>query len=733
MAIDSKKDDSIRRIIQTGEYLKVQSTTQEGKAFGEYLVNIKKNQNEIIIQPLSLFADTLDVMRSNPQSFKPSNFEKAYKVAVNVYNLMFYHGEETPNFESLRIVYLELFEDNGILSRNLFSKAFYDCFSDKQNLIRFYQSTSGIIEPGDKWKATLDFASESRKLYFDDDSFMAALRSFVASTGSLSVEGVKAFAKDEIDKLYRMNGIYNVTAADIAEVDLKLSQINDLVARAQLLKEELDSSTESLKKTANEAANALSESINLQSEKLRLTIKEENENVKKIYDECLQNINNSVNKEIQKSTANFLTESREEIDKLALEAKQICANAAVDVSELNSNADSVISRMKTAVVEDATVAKIIANSEKNKVFLEKINAISAIAPAAVAVPSVSAPSAMPVSVSAKGGEVSPVAKISTVNVVAEKEKPADLTPSELLDSKIPFKERFKKATDIKNRLAVEKGEFFHEKFDDVLIAVMENTNPYLIGPSGCGKTYLIKQISDVLNLSRTDIGYINEEYDILGFQTANGSYSKPNFYRCYKYGGIAFCDELDNGNSRASVKLNSFLSNTEDAYFCFPNGELVPRHPNFRFVSAGNTDGNGANMNYNSREKIEESVMQRLLPIYIGYDNRLEKSILKDYPEWFDFVCLFRNATTEWQNTNGVEASGIITTRDTSRIKKYLTNNSFDTTAIIKYEFIQTKNLSYLTFLADYMKKNSKGKDSTLLNIFINLTEQYKKDGGWNR
>jgi ABC-type dipeptide/oligopeptide/nickel transport system ATPase component len=275
----------------------------------------------------------------------------------------------------------------------------------------------------------------------------------------------------------------------------------------------------------------------------------------------------------------------------------------------------------------------------------------------------------------------------------------------------------------KKQYMVAMGEHFHKMFDDVLIAVMENSNPYLIGPSGCGKTFMVSQIARILGMDFIDIGYINEEYDILGFQTANGGYSRPNFYRCYKYGKIAFCDELDNGNSRATVKLNSFLSNLKEASYSFPNGENVRRHPNFRIIGAGNTDGNGADSNYNSREKIEESVQQRFTPIYIGYDNEVEKKILADYPDWYSFLVLFRMATDEWGRNNYGDAPGIITTRDATRIKKYRDNNSFDMEKILEYEFIQTKDITYLAFIEDHIKKNIAGYEnaSTIFNAFSSM------------
>ena len=226
----------------------------------------------------------------------------------------------------------------------------------------------------------------------------------------------------------------------------------------------------------------------------------------------------------------------------------------------------------------------------------------------------------------------------------------------------------------------------------------------LLGPSGCGKTFMVKQIASILNMDFVDIGYINEEYDILGFQTATGAYSTPNFYRCYKYGKIAFCDELDNGNSRATVKLNSFLSNNKDASYNFPNGENVKRHNNFRIIAAGNTAGNGADANYNTREKIEESVQQRFMPVYVGYDNYVEGKILADYPEWYEFIVLFRDGTDNWGSMNDTAAAGIITTRDTAKIKRYLDNKSFDMGKILDYEFIQTKDMEYLAFLVSHMK-----------------------------
>ncbi|MCM1579149.1 MAG: AAA family ATPase, partial [Ruminococcus sp.] len=269
---------------------------------------------------------------------------------------------------------------------------------------------------------------------------------------------------------------------------------------------------------------------------------------------------------------------------------------------------------------------------------------------------------------------------------------------------------------------------------EVLTAVIEDSNPYLIGPSGCGKTYLIGQIADMLGIECLDVGYINEEYDLIGFQTASGGYNYPAFYRAYKFGGIVFCDEFDNSNSRAAVKINSFMAGGKNASYCFPNGERVKRHPNFRIIAAGNTAGSGADRNYSTREKIEESVAQRFTAMYVNYDNRLEGRILADYPEWFGFACAFRNATDAYSRANDIVPPGIFTTRDAASIKKYLDHKSFDEKAIMEYEFIETKETDHLAFLKKEMEKfyseNSEAAGRELFGIFAERIDTLIENGG---
>ena len=272
------------------------------------------------------------------------------------------------------------------------------------------------------------------------------------------------------------------------------------------------------------------------------------------------------------------------------------------------------------------------------------------------------------------------------------------------DESISFKRRFEKLMELKERDIYYNNAVYHEKFDDILTMILENQTPYIYGPSGCGKTYMIeRQIAGLLGQNITTNGYILNEQDILGYVSqSNGNYVPSNLYRCYKLGDIIFFDELDSSIGNATVVLNKFIGGKDENYV-FPNGEELKRHPNFRIVSSGNTDGSGETI---IRQKIDESLMQKLTPIEINYDSKIEKRILIDYPGWYNFGTYFRKAAESINNNSQetVNNISVFTTKDASNIKNYLKNKSFTDDQILSYEIIGTKSEDYLNMIYKNME-----------------------------
>lgn len=718
MGIFSKnnKDEEVKR---EAEILKELSNHPEQSVIrtSYKLAKICEEPENAIMKPISLYFDCVEMMLANKSNYALSSFYNNIEYAEKIYKQVFVYDEETPDFDNIALVFVEMFDENGAIPRKCFNETFFNLFNNKHNYIKWVKS----LLPSDKILAIeryyVSYATEARSYYSNEDMFTANV---INVTRRLIDSAEPQITLDqEIKNLEHMVGIYNVDENLILTAEQNIIAAQQLVEKSRGILEIVDSRINTIDNLSRNTINNIKIFSDAEVTKAKADLENINDKLNRAYTEFLDNQKTLITYDRQQLIKEVFFDAEQKLNELKQMAQMAVSSANLELMRINQESGNMVSKLDSYVKDDANIKKLLSDADANKELMSKLEKLMIIndqnidqiskTMASNAGIDNSATSnngientVNTISVTSTGNTINPVVG-QDANIDVEEETMSVVSP--LLDETISFKDRFDRVMEMKAKLEAE-GEHFHKMFDDVIIAVMENSNPYLIGPSGCGKTYMVSQIARLLKLDFIDIGYINEEYDILGFQTANGGYSKPNFYRCYKYGKMAFCDELDNGNSRATVKLNSFLSNTEDASYNFPNGENVKRHDNFRVIAAGNTAGNGADSNYNTREKIEESVQQRFTPIYVGYDNKVEEAILGGNRDWYEFVVLFRQATDAWGKNNYGGAPGIITTRDVTRIKKYLDHQSFSEEKIIDYEFIQTKDASYLAFLDAYIRDN---------------------------
>ena len=709
------------------------------------LERIKRGTEEPKIKPLALYLDMIDMIRR--QASLPSNVPGLIHHAEEIYNALFLFDENTPEFDKTVEVFKVLAGDNGLVMRGFFYPYLFAAFSDKISYLTLVQVISRQRNALKIFDAIKTHAMEVRPYIIDEGAFLTYLLNTVSKLLNESPDSYGAFLDNELLKMQRSNGVYDIDPVRLAQVEKNVQKAALTVESGKNVLDTLELKSREMERIAGEIEERSKETVHTTELYLDTKVKSAVESIEAKLKEYEAQQKESIRLEKEVFLKQLFSEAETELGKYKALAKTVTGSAAAEINSLSMEADDVIHRIRQAsdtderlrdqtkkLKEDTELLERIAKLQVlNDSMIERLGKINESAVAeevssgkAEAAAEDLSPSVSAVNLTAAQSSAGPAAvAASAVNTV----RPIP-SVNPLLDRNVPFKERFAIAMKEKER-RMAQGELFHEMFDDVLTAVMEEVNPYLIGPSGCGKTYMVQQIGDLLNVDLSDIGYINEEYDILGYVTAMGEYSESNFYRLYKYGGIAFCDELDNGNSKATVKLNSFLSNHVHASYCFPGGEKVEKHPNFRVVAAGNTDGNGADVNYNTRERIEESVQQRMIPIYVGYDNRVEQAILKDYPAWFEFACAFRYATDRWKEVSGIPAQGIFTTRDAFRIRQYMDNGSFTPVKIMNYEFVQTKEPEYLAFLKDEIEKRLK-KDSESYGIwqmFASEVDRVRKSG----
>lgn len=728
-----------------------QSSRKDAANLVEMIQGYVKNPEEQKIRPLRLFLDTVEMTLKNSHIAKMDNALDCLRYGEMIYTYVFVYEEATPNFDGLRNMFLNMFDENGVVEKRVFNSTLYELFFEKVNYCRWsivIPLKNTFLKRSDR---IVEFALRSRAFFPDEESFTVNL---MYVTGKfMRNEADERIFEENMSELRRMAGIYEISEEKILSAEQKLLELQRAAGTMKDSLALVEERAEVLNDLSARAVKSADDYCKDSFVRMQTRIRNLSDEMDKEHRAFMDTQRQSILADKAELVQSVFNDSQAELTELKKTVSKMIMSAKAELLRANKESDSVMTKVQAFLENDERVQKMLANAQDSKRLNDRIDKLMVLndstidyvadqvakvqqqqsAPAAPAAPVAPVAPAAPAAPAASGPAVVTMQNITSnvegnaapavpANVYVESDEMEPV--SFILDETVPYQERWKEAMERKNVL-VGKGEHFHTMFDDVLCAVIENANPYLIGPSGCGKTFMVHQIQEILGLESIDIGYINEEYDILGFQTANGGYSRPNFYRCYKYGKIAFCDELDNGNSRATVKLNSFLSNSKNASYSFPNGENVKRHPNFRIVAAGNTTGNGADANYNTREKIEESVQQRFTPIYVNYDNAVEKAILSAYPAWYEFVVAFRSATDAWARYSHAGAPGIITTRDTARIRKYLDNRSFSPSKILEYEFVQTKEPEYLAFLANEMKKvNCGNKDcGKLIQAFCNRVE----------
>lgn len=236
----------------------------------------------------------------------------------------------------------------------------------------------------------------------------------------------------------------------------------------------------------------------------------------------------------------------------------------------------------------------------------------------------------------------------------------------------------------------------HEKFDDVLNLVNLDIPVFLTGQAGTGKNVICKQVAEALGLDFYFTNAVTQEYQLKGFIDANGIFHETQFYKAFTQGGLFFLDEMDGSIPETLIILNSAIANR---YFDFPIGK-VEAHPNFRIVSAGNTCGTGADIEYTGRFQLDASSLDRFALIEIDYSPSIEKAVTNDNDELCKFARKFRQVT----NKCGIHC--LFTYRSLERITKL--EKVFDLEKAIQMSLTKGLRKDDIQIIASEMASNDK-------------------------
>ena len=251
--------------------------------------------------------------------------------------------------------------------------------------------------------------------------------------------------------------------------------------------------------------------------------------------------------------------------------------------------------------------------------------------------------------------------------------------------------------------------YYHEKFDQVLTYAQLGEPIMLVGPAGSGKNVIVQQVADALGVKMRYINNASDEFKLTGYMDAGGVYHGTEFYDACVEGGVFFLDEIDASDANALIILNSVLANH---YMTFPH-KHIDVNPDLRIITAANTFGTGADLDYVGRNTLDAATLDRFDIISVDYDRTLERHLYPD-SDVLEFMWAFRDAV------NISKIHHIVSTRGIGKVyRKEM--NGISPREILLSNVVKNLNQDDLNTILGQMKECS--KQNKFYRELTNLTK----------
>lgn len=707
--------DKLKILIEKNPYL-----SRENK---DYLLNC--NSENYNFGSEDNFYEFIKAIISN-KAICELNMEKVLNESLAIYKVFELYGDDFKKF-------LMLFLPTGIYENNLFST---DILLHFEKIDNYFLAMKMLIKHDialKNFNETIRLIS-SLGIYTPNDMELNSMLSYFLTIANFS-ENYSDNVDSVIDIAKRRAGVYD----DLSD---------DYLAKMETLVNKSAATLETYKKE-EQRIKELSEGLKATRLEVQKIIKSFEERIAKI-DEEMRKISERHQGEIDDKYLEVYLKLQEDcrilVDKLDEKANTEAKKAAVDAvarieesAKRLANLENQYKTMTKTEIEGLENIKKIATDEVEKGLKEIRDLVSRLnVDESVDLSKLSEllkTGVTPNIVVPSQSIITPVQNGIVQDTLVEDIKLPDILPC--FKESIAFQKRYKMMMERKEKL-VSEGEVYNDAIDDCIYFILRNFYPYLYGPSGAGKNYFVKQLGKLFDLPVSNIGYITEEHDIVGGKTAHGNYSPSNFYNCWLNGYLGFANELDNSVAQACIKLGDFLDAEAGEEYTFPAMHSIKRHPNCRIIAAGNTTGSGSNRAYNARQKFDESIKQRFKYIKFDFDEKVEKEILKNHKDWYDFSMLYREALNNYYQFKEGEVEGQITTRDMRDVRTELEDKIFPDEKVLYYEYIEEKRPDCLANIISYMNdanntKNASGKVKELVKKFedtaYKMHPRMKKNG----
>ena len=688
-----KKEEEQKKLRLLEEEIYSSNLDDSSKMFIEtYLDKIKRGYNNPFYDIDTLIRVLIGIVDSEYKDYE--DFEKHFKTVTKVFHKVVDINSE--DFERNKDRFIDDFVgDHGVIYNGLYDDGIFSIFKNKED----YFDIMNLINNNPLLRNNFDiikvYIQAVSKYCLNQDVLKRDIISYLDGYETVLEEDYEKYSEECLEDAKRRVGIYNLNPKELATVDTKLRRVESFLEQFGIYMTSIKEEKKALNTLVGESKKEIRKEKDDSINRLRQLIEVEKKLLMEKLDSYLIELEDLMKTKSDETFKQVIETYKKQIEEFRNLFKGYSLAASKDLIAIQNATEDSIKTLQSYVTNEPQLQQLLTKAQEQNQVREKI-----------------------VQLVAKEEELLKVAKLEQPkeqviipgydrvmvpyrHMILPEQIPTSIISA--LDERIPFDKRIKAVED-RMKLNEAKGEIYHKKVEQIAIDIMEGDWPYLWGPSGTGKSHMVKQVADLLGMSFMKAGKITEPHSILGYNDPQGRYRITPTFIAALYGHLLSLDEFDNGNPDTQVVLNDIYSEllnkidnpNEVCEVMFGDDIPVNIHPNFRMIAAGNTSGEGENSVFSSRGKIDESIQERMTPIYIDYDNRVEEQILKDYPSWYKFFIDFREACSNFAQNNGLEApQGTTTTRDAAAIKKYVDHNSKSLDQIIAERFIQIKDSEY--------------------------------------
>ena len=664
-----------------------------------YLDNIRKGYPNDFGDMDTLFQVFMKLLDSNFSGVR--DLREHFEQMVQLYHKMVNSNKEELDMKNIFIH--NFVGTDGLLYNDYYDDAMYSTFQNKKD---YFDIMNVIMSDGflkSEFDTISDYISKVSKYCLSQDMLKRDVISFLNGFFEVVDDDYEKYSEECLEEAKKRVGVYNLSPKQLASVETKIRKVEGFLEEMNTYMKNIKGEKEALSTIVTSSKEELDKESKKSLESLREMITKEKELLTKKLDDYLLELEQLLSDKSDALFKDIIIKYKGQLEQFRNMFQMYSRATSQDLLAIQKASEDSVKQLKEYVSNEPQLQELLVKANEQNAVRTKIVNLVEKEEQLLAVPQ------KVEEVSIPGYEsriMVPYKHMVLPNEIAK-------SPIYPFDESIPFSQR-KEEIYKKIEERQKQGEIFHKKVPQIAIDLMEGDWPYLWGPSGTGKSYMAKQVASLLGMNLTKAGKITEPYSVLGYNDPQGRYQITPSFIAALYGNLLFLDELDNGNPDTQVVLNDIysellnkLDNPNDiCEVTFGTDVNVDINPNFRMLGAGNTSGEGENEAFSSRGKMDESIQERMTPIYVDYDDRVEEQILKDYPEWYDFFIKFRNACVKYSKSIGHQSpQGITTTRDAAAIKKYISHNSKSIDQVLQERFIQIKDSEYRKALAKSIAK----------------------------